>query len=103
MTNVYQQALDDLAGSGEPKAWILSVEELDALPRGAVVVRELCGTPEIFYAVKCGDGGIIDEEGLTYTTYTDYDTRPDVDGFYSRWWDRMPTGAERAEADNAGG
>lgn len=84
----------------EPR--VLTVEELQALPRLAIVFIECWdgeyqdALPDIYAGMKCYDGTIVDEEGSIFSNFED-DVKPGrmFDGSYFRFWNTMPTEEQR--------
>jgi len=81
---------------------VLTVEELRALPRLAIVFiecfdgEEQIPLPTILAGMKCYDGTIVDEDGSIFDDF-EGDTKRDAvfDGSYWRFWNMMPTEEQR--------
>ena len=76
---------------------VLTIEELKALPRLAIVWVEYYDgeekrtSPDLFAAIKCYDGTLVDEDACVYNDF-ESDMKPDViDGSCWRFWDTLPT------------
>jgi len=83
------------------KARVLTVDELKALPRLAIVFIEYFdgdegeASEEILAGMKCYDGTIIDEDASIYDDF-EQDVAWNADGYW-RFWDTMPTEERRKE------
>ncbi len=92
-------ANDALALLKEPEPHLMTVEELEALPVGAVVWEEFLDVDwritrtELDPVMKTKNGNLIGMNG--YTTIMDGMGDPDVDGNAWRWWSSRPTEEQR--------
>lgn len=80
-------------------AQVLSCEQLQRLPRGAVVWVEYWNGEEqkagrLAGAMKCADGTLVDEETLLYDDFRK-DMTPDAECDCWRFWSAMPTEEQR--------
>lgn len=85
------------------KARVLTAEEIQALPRLAIVFIEYFDGElqrpgeTIFAGMKCYDGTIVNEDACVFSDF-EKDMKPSsFDGSYWRFWNRMPTEEERRE------
>ena len=82
---------------------VLTVEELKALPRLAIIWveyydgEEMKVSQEILAAIKCYDGTFVDEDACIYNDL-EKDMQPDqFDGSRWRFWDMLPTPEQSRE------
>ena len=83
------------------KARVLMAEEIQALPRLAIVFIEYFDGElqrqegQIFAGMKCYDGTIVNEDACVFSDF-EKDMKPSwFDGSYWLFWNRMPTEKER--------
>ena len=85
----------------DPEPRVLTIDELKALPRLAIVWTEYWNgeekkaDPKLFAAMKCYDGTLVDEDASVYNDF-EKDMTPDrFDGSCWRFWLGKPTEEQR--------